>query len=36
MLTSTGLAVIFVPTFYVFFQTLHVRYKARKEAKKLV
>lgn len=30
MLTSTGLAVLFVPTFYVFFQTLHARYKARK------
>ena len=33
MLTSTGLAVIFVPTFYVFFQTLHLRYKEKKAAK---
>lgn len=30
MLTSTGLAVIFVPTFYVLFQNWHVRYKNRK------
>ena len=33
MLSSTGLAVLFVPTFYVFFQTLHVRYKEKKAAK---
>ena len=35
MLSSTGLAVIFVPTFYVFFQTLHVKYKEKQAAKKL-
>lgn len=35
MLTSTGLAIIFVPTFYVFFQTMYAKHKARKEAKKL-
>lgn len=33
MLTSTGLAVIFVPTFYVLFQTWHQRYKDKKAAK---
>jgi HAE1 family hydrophobic/amphiphilic exporter-1 len=36
MLSSTGLAVIFVPTFYVFFQTLHVKYKEKQAAKKLL
>lgn len=34
MLTSTGLAVIFVPTFYVFFQTMYAKHKERQEAKK--
>ncbi len=33
MLTSTGLAVIFVPTFYVLFQTWHARYKENKKNK---
>lgn len=31
MLTSTGLAIVFVPTFYVFFQTLHLRYKEKRK-----
>jgi HAE1 family hydrophobic/amphiphilic exporter-1 len=30
MLTSTCLAVVFVPTFYVFFQTLRARYHSRR------
>jgi HAE1 family hydrophobic/amphiphilic exporter-1 len=33
MLASTGLAVLFVPTFYVFFQTLYEKHKAKKMAK---
>ncbi len=33
MLASTGLAVLFVPTLYVFFQTHYERHKAKKMAK---
>lgn len=35
MLTSTGLAVIFVPTFYVLFQTWYIKYKEKKAIQKI-
>jgi hydrophobic/amphiphilic exporter-1 (mainly G- bacteria), HAE1 family len=35
MLSSTCLAVVFVPTFYVFFQTMYEKYKGKKDAKKI-
>ena len=35
MLSSTGLAILFVPTFYVFFQTKYDKHKAKKNQKVL-
>ena len=34
MLTSTFLAVVFVPTFYVFFQNIYLGYRNRKVQRK--